>query len=126
VGENIIELNNSEVIKLSTIEDYCLTNNIQEIDIVKIDTEGHEFTAMKGMEGMIKNKKVKTVVFEFGIHQARMRQNFQDFWDFFTGYGYKMYYFRGGKTGFGKIPINKYSTRFEDFTRNSFLGASIY
>jgi len=125
-GETIIELNKSEKIKMITVTDYCKANKISEIDIVKIDTEGHEFTVLKGMEDMMANKSIKTVVFEFGIHQARMRQNFQDFWDLFTGHGYKMYYFRGGKTGFGKIEIEKYSTRFEDFTRNSFLGASIY
>jgi len=125
-GENIIELNKSEKIKMVSVFDYCKKKNIKEIDIVKIDTEGHEFTVLKGMEQMIAEKQIKTVVFEFGIHQARMRQNFQDFWDFFYDYGYKMYYFRGGKTGFGKIEIEKYSTRFEDFTRNSFLGASIY
>jgi len=125
-GENIIKLDKKETVKMLSVGDYCSPKGIAEIDIVKIDTEGHEYSILEGMISYFENKSVKTVVFEFGIHQARMRQNFQDFWDFFTSLGYNMYFFRGGKNGFKKMKIEKYSTRYEDFTRNIILGASIY
>ena len=47
---DITYLNNKEKleIELTTIDDYCIENNIREIDFIKIDTEGFEKEVFEG------------------------------------------------------------------------------
>lgn len=125
-GENRIELSNFVEVEVNRLDDYCKLHSIESIDILKIDTEGYEWDVIQGLGEMLSPKIVKTIAFEFGIHQNRARQTFEDFWNLFSERGYKMYYFRGGNNGFGKLPIEKYSTRYEDFSRNFTLCASLY
>ena len=48
--------------KLTKLNDYLIKNNINEVDFLKIDTEGSEFDILCGLENSI--KKVKVIYFE--------------------------------------------------------------
>ena len=48
--------------KLTKLNDYLVKNNINEVDFLKIDTEGSEFDILCGLENSI--KKVKIIYFE--------------------------------------------------------------
>ena len=50
-----------ETIEVQTIklDDYCKENSIDEIDFLKIDTEGNELSCLLGAQELIKNKKIK-------------------------------------------------------------------
>lgn len=58
--------NNSELICVTTIDDYCKDHNIPEIDLLKLDIEGYEIKALKGAQKMISENKIKLIQFEFG------------------------------------------------------------
>ena len=45
-------------------KDYIIENNIQHIDFLKIDTEGHELNVLQGFENLLEN--VKLIQFEYG------------------------------------------------------------
>jgi len=49
-------------IKIKNIKDFIKENNINEIDLLKIDTEGYEYYILKGLGEFIKN--VKVIYFE--------------------------------------------------------------
>ena len=49
------------VIKL---DDYCKNNNINQIDLVKIDTQGYEDKVLEGSINTIKENKIKVIVAE--------------------------------------------------------------
>ena len=49
-------------IKTNTLDNYLKNKNISVIDLIKLDTEGHEFQILKGLEKNLKN--VKTIIFE--------------------------------------------------------------
>ena len=49
-------------IKTINLESYILKNNIKKIDLLKIDTEGHEFEILKGLNDQIKN--IELILFE--------------------------------------------------------------
>ncbi len=49
-------------VKTKTLEDYIDEKNIKFIDLIKIDTEGHEFEILKGLKNEI--YKVNTIIFE--------------------------------------------------------------
>lgn len=42
-------------IETDTVESYCIGNNINRIDLLKIDTEGYDFNVIKGCGYMIHN-----------------------------------------------------------------------
>lgn len=51
-----------QTIKTVPLEKYLDDNNINKVDIIKIDTEGHEFEILKGLKTSI--KKVDVIIFE--------------------------------------------------------------
>ena len=51
-----------QVIKTTTLDKYLYDNHIFNVDLIKIDTEGHEFEILKGLKINIKN--VNTIIFE--------------------------------------------------------------
>lgn len=51
-------------VNVTTIDAYCLKNNIHTIDILKSDTEGFELKVLQGAQGMMKKNKIKFVFVE--------------------------------------------------------------
>lgn len=49
----------------TTIDDFCEQNSIFKIDVLKIDTEGHDFNVLKGAERMLRNNAIAFIYFEF-------------------------------------------------------------
>ena len=54
-----------QVISLSTIDYYIKKNNIEYVDLIKIDVEGHEFNVIKGAEKSLDLGVIKQLQFEF-------------------------------------------------------------
>ncbi len=57
--ENFFE---EKMVKTIPLDKYLYENKIIDIDLIKIDTEGHEFEILNGLKENIKN--VKTIIFE--------------------------------------------------------------
>jgi len=51
-------------VKIDTIDNYCLENKIENIDIIKIDTQGYEDKVLQGCEQMIEKNKIKFIELE--------------------------------------------------------------
>jgi FkbM family methyltransferase len=64
VSCSIDDTQNRVELKIRKAIDYIRENNINEIDFVKIDTEGYELSVIQGFEDTIKN--VKIIQFEYG------------------------------------------------------------
>lgn len=64
VSCSIDDTQNRVELKIRKAIDYIKENNINEIDFVKIDTEGYELSVIQGFEDTIKN--VKIIQFEYG------------------------------------------------------------
>lgn len=47
-----------------TIDKYCKDNDINRIDLLKIDTEGTEYEIIKGAQGMIRKKAIENIIYE--------------------------------------------------------------
>lgn len=86
-----ISFEEQEKIWLTTIDNYCQNNNINHIDLLKIDAEGHELSILNGAEAMFKNKNIDLVQFEFGGCNIDSKTYFQDFYYLFNNLGYDIF-----------------------------------
>lgn len=60
-----LDVNETIDVKAITIDKYCKDEGIKNIDLIKMDIEGHEEAAYSGMRGMIKNSPNVTMFIEF-------------------------------------------------------------
>lgn len=79
-----------ESVNTIRFEEYWHSNlNKRNLDIVKIDIEGHELSALNGFGKAIYSTNV--IQFEFGGCNIDTRTYFQDFWYFFKEHNFDLY-----------------------------------
>ena len=76
-----IDYSKSETVKLSTLDDYCAANDIDRIDFLKMDVEGHELKVLKGAERMLAESRIDNIQMEFGGCNLDSRTYIRDFWN---------------------------------------------
>ena len=64
---------NSELVRTSSLDSFCRKKNIKEIDLLKIDTEGHEMQVLNGAKLLLK-KNIKFILIEF--HLSKIYENY--------------------------------------------------
>ena len=74
-----------------TIDEIVSEYNLEYIDFIKIDIEGHELEALKGAGKSLASGMIKALAFEFGSGNVNSRTFFRDFWDLLNPLGYKIY-----------------------------------
>lgn len=75
---------------VTTGDEYCKINNIDHIDLLKIDTEGNEWPVIQGFDRMISEQKIDVIQFEYGYITMELRIYIRDFWRYFDQRGYKV------------------------------------
>ncbi|MBA4251684.1 MAG: FkbM family methyltransferase [Chlorobiaceae bacterium] len=113
-----IDFSKSEKVQVSTIDDYCATNSIKHIHLLKIDVEGHEMNVLKGAKKMFEKKSIDVVTFEFGGCNIDTRTFFRDFFYFFTEHNMLIY--RITSSGF-HYPIKRYREMYEQFNTTNYV-----
>jgi FkbM family methyltransferase len=63
-----VKTDDYEQVACITIDKYCMVNDINSVDIVKIDVEGHELSVLKGMQNILGNGSVKHLFLEINNH----------------------------------------------------------
>lgn len=74
----------------TTIDAYCESHNIQQIDLLKIDVEGAEYQVLKGASRMMREHRIGCVVFEFGQTTFDMGNDPGKLTQLITSKGYKI------------------------------------
>lgn len=113
-----IDFSKSEKVLIDTIDNYCLEKDIKQIDLLKIDVEGHELDVLSGAERMFKKNSIKIVSFEFGGCAIDTRIFFRDFYSYFTKQ--KMRIYRITPSGY-LFPVTSYKESLEQFITTNFL-----
>jgi FkbM family methyltransferase len=82
----------SEIIKCNVItgDDYIKRREINKIDLIKIDIEGHDFFALKGFSEFLTTKSISVIQFEYGCTCIPSRITLGDFYDFLIPKGYSI------------------------------------
>lgn len=89
VIEEIYKCESKEIlVDIIKLDDFVIEHNINEIDLLKIDTEGNELNVLKGFEKYIQSKKVNIIHFEFNNMNVISRTFFKDFYEFLEYYDF--------------------------------------
>lgn len=111
-----IEFERVEKVSSIRFEDYWRESlGCKNIDICKIDIEGHELDALMGFGEAIKH--ISVIQFEFGGCNIDTRTFFQDFWYFFQDNGFDIYRI----SPLGIIHLSRYREQDEFFSTTNFI-----
>jgi FkbM family methyltransferase len=102
--------NKTEIISLITLDEYCQSNNIQQIDLLKIDIEGGELNCLKGGKEILKQSKNTTIQLEIDSgHCKRMGYTSNELFQFLVDLEFKPFLLNK----FGKLkPITQLPDNF--------------
>lgn len=75
--------------------DYCIQNEIEQIDFLKIDVEGMETKVLLGFGNFLKN--VRYIQFEYGIGLRDAGSNLKEIMDILKPFGFNNFYKNGIK-----------------------------
>jgi FkbM family methyltransferase len=90
-GVGVLETRASIDVPSTTIDQYCTTNAIERIDILKLDIQGAELKALQGGISMLRASRIGLVYLEV-IHTPTYvgQPHFEDYLRFFRQTGYVM------------------------------------
>lgn len=81
-----------EVINITTLDEYVAEHNIDEIDFLKIDTEGFEIPVLEGAKKMLEAGKIKLIYCEVCFTDQSVRSaQLYEIADHLAPYGYYFY-----------------------------------
>ena len=73
-----------------TIDDYVAEHAVRRVDFMKVDTEGHDLSVLRGARRALEDGTIRALSFEFGSGNVNSRTFFRDFWDLLTPCGYRL------------------------------------
>lgn len=111
-----IDFSTRETIELTTLDQFCAQQELDHIDFLKLDVEGHELSVLKGGERMIGEGRVPLIQFEFGGCNIDSRTYFRDYFNFF-----KDRYTLHRILADGLEPLPDYSEKLEVFQSANYL-----
>lgn len=100
-----------EEVNISTVDEHCLENGINEVAFLKIDAEGHDFHVLKGALTMLQNNRIGIVQFEYGGGYIAARVFLSEVFDFLKPLAYDIYKIFPN----GLLPVSNYSPSLERF-----------
>ncbi len=114
-----VDFGYSEDVSIDTLDNYCNENNIKDIDLLKLDVEGHEMDVLEGSKEMLSRNVIKMISFEFGGCNIDTRTFLKDFYYLFNKHGFLLH--RITPSGYFFL-LDNYSEKLEQFRTTNFIG----
>lgn len=86
-----ITMNKKETITLVRLDDYVSKLNIQKIDFLKIDIEGHELAAFRGLGTYLNSGFIKAIQFEYGGANLDSGTTLRELYHMLQGAGFQLF-----------------------------------
>jgi FkbM family methyltransferase len=75
----------------ATVDSFIEAAQLEFVDFMKMDVEGHEFDILSGARASIAARRIGALSFEFGQANVDSRTFFLDFWNLFAGEGWDIF-----------------------------------
>jgi FkbM family methyltransferase len=105
-------------VTLTTLDQFCIDQEINHIHLLKLDTEGHELAILRGASHQLKGRTIDAIQFEFGGCNLDSRTYIRDFRDILEVHGYRLHRIVRD----GLVPCDGFETA-EIFTYSNFVAS---
>jgi len=75
-------------VQVLTIDEILAARQIEIVDLMKMDLEGHELFALRGATQSFKKGRIRALTFEFGAANVNSRTFFRDTWALLKDYNF--------------------------------------
>jgi FkbM family methyltransferase len=75
----------------TTVDEIIRSRGIECLDLLKIDTEGHEFHVLMGATQALEQGRIRSILFEFGEHCVQSRVFLKDYFELLGKHGYVLH-----------------------------------
>lgn len=83
-------LTTREEVALMTVDAYCQEHSIAHINLMKVDTEGHDLSVLAGARGLLGSQAVDVIQFEYNHRWIDERKLLRDAFEFLLPLGYRI------------------------------------
>lgn len=111
-----VEVSGTERIHVSTLDNFCAARGIEQIDLLKLDVEGHELAVLRGARTLLERGAIRMIQFEFGPANIYSRTYLYDFWSLLSA-KYDLFRILPG----GVAPITHYGEHLEIFLTTNYF-----
>jgi hypothetical protein len=92
LGGNCADVVEAVTVETISLDDFCQTERIDEIDILKLTIQGGELLALQGAEQLLEQKKIALVYCDVLFAPVYEGQaSFDDIWRTLETFGYRLY-----------------------------------
>jgi FkbM family methyltransferase len=116
-GWGIQPTDTTEEVTLETIDRFCEQHDVQSIDFVKIDAEGHEVDILEGARESLQKGIIQIVQFEYGGTYIDSRRLLKDVFQIVAGLDYTVFLIAPDRL----IAYLQYDQRLENFQYKNFV-----
>lgn len=105
-------------VELDTVDNFCGANAIDQVTLLKIDTEGNELRVLEGATEMLRGQRIAALQFEYDASWIDSRSYLFDAYQLLRIVGYRVFKI----TPEGLIHISRYAPFLEDYRFSNFVG----
>ena len=92
IATELVGADRIERIALTTLDKFCNAYEIECVDILKIDTEGHDLAVLEGAHGLLSGGRVRVVYCETSMNaQNRFHAPLEEILRLMTSHGYYLF-----------------------------------
>ncbi len=77
-------------VRLTSLDQFCSSNGVQHIHLVKSDTEGHDVHVLKGAQGLLAAGRIDVFQFEYNHRWVHARSFLKDVFDLVDSLPYRV------------------------------------
>jgi FkbM family methyltransferase len=78
-------------VECTTVDEIMRSRGIESLDLLKIDTEGHEFEVLMGATQALEQGRIHSILFEFGEYCVQSRVFLKDYFELLGKHGYVLH-----------------------------------
>ena len=107
----------TEKVVIRTLDEVVSEHGISEIDLLKIDVEGHELDVITGAQNTLTLRKIKCLQFELGGSSIDTNTTLKDIYEMLSQYDYRLYLISRR----GVVPLDTYDYQLEQYSTTNFF-----